>query len=489
MPDYGQPRGRAYGDIFTFDTPAIDKMGMMLYQDQKQREALRQKQAAELDAEFRRNVSGMRDADINDFKQKYEDYKTAKKDMMRSKKTTPEQELAVLRLKSEMLTFPERSKARRKHEEMIGQEMFKNPDKYDDNAPNYLAESLKTPLGQLNAHPKYGDLTNDGLYQYKGTDTDFQKILKDAEGQQRQVYQKEEALDGGLQFKITPFLYGNTPEQYKESVLGALAEKKAGRDAAAIISQVDPATMQAINEKYKSIPAEVWEQMGVKKPQELALRNADSKAEQFATYQAQLYALNNLPKQGTPVFRDNKEAIMNKQQEHDKKMQAIRAADARSLVRLRDSLEESDVAGNNLWIDTYVDALKDEAEKTGEVRQYKFKDGRKVYGHKVALDPVVSKTFGFDKNYGELIVTKDGDFVPVYYETDKDGNPAKKGSAYAVDDTRTYFIKKDQFKLSLGKTGAGVKQTNAEMNNQETPSGKKTKKTTTVTVKGDFDDL
>ena len=59
-----------YGDAFLVQTPYLDRVGAMMINDQKQREANQAKEAQALDQEFGKNISGMRDADIPELTQK-----------------------------------------------------------------------------------------------------------------------------------------------------------------------------------------------------------------------------------------------------------------------------------------------------------------------------------------------------------------------------------------------------------------------------------
>lgn len=147
-----------------------------------------------------------------------------------------------------------------------------------------------------------------------------------------------------------------------------------------------------------------------------------------------------------------------------KAMEAIRNANARGLIRLRDQLGDEDKAVNDLWIDEYVNTISTEAKKPENTIEYKYKDGRTVRGHKIAIDPVLKKAVGMDdKNQGQVIVTDDGDFILAYFNTDNNYKPIKTGNSYSIDEERTSRIKQDQLKLALGKTSAGVKQLNMEM--------------------------
>ena len=150
-----------------------------------------------------------------------------------------------------------------------------------------------------------------------------------------------------------------------------------------------------------------------------------------------------------------------------KAMEDIRNANRRGLLYLRNKLDKEDEEANDLWIDNYVESLVNDARTKGQKKTYKYKNGQSIQGSEIQLDPVMTKALGInEKNKGTLIITDEGEFIPVYYETDDSYNPKKSGDSYVVDSDRTRKISQDQIKLSLGKTSAGVKQTNMEMNSQ-----------------------
>jgi len=284
-----------FGDIFTPNTAATDRAAQILYAEQKQREAKQQAQNAALDEEFAKNLSGIRDADIPELTKYYTDWKLSNQQAMKQKGgVSPEQQLQILKKKADIYKVINGSKQRKQYEDEIGKGIVSNPDAYEDEAQMRLIEHRRTPLAQLSelGADKYD-------YRYKGTNTDFQKMLSTAAGQTKQVKAKEEPVDkDGLQTKVTPIMYGNTPLQFKESLLGALSLRKSGRDAAAIISQTPVEVIAQVNDKFKAIPLERWQAMGVDKPQELIIKGDETPAEKFAIHQAQLYALNNEPKEG-----------------------------------------------------------------------------------------------------------------------------------------------------------------------------------------------
>lgn len=92
--------GRPYGNDFLVDTPALDRLHQNLYLEQKNRELQRQREVAALDDEYSRNVSQIKDADVDDLTKAYSDYKQSTQQAMKQKGgTSPQQQLELLRKK------------------------------------------------------------------------------------------------------------------------------------------------------------------------------------------------------------------------------------------------------------------------------------------------------------------------------------------------------------------------------------------------------
>jgi len=411
----------------------------------------------QLDDEFARNVAGIRDADVGDLTKSYGDYKLAFKNLLkRPQGGTPEEQLDVLRKKAELYKIINGSKQQRDIEEEIRKGLRTNPDIYEDEAHNNLFNSIRTPLSKMDDNMRNHD------YSYKGEDYDMQKPNQIAAGTPRQVYQKEEPVGNeGLQFKITPYTYGNTPQQYKESLMGSLTVRKAGRTAAAIIAQTPQEVLDKIDQMYQAIPQERWQQMGIDKPQEMSIKDARTPQEAYAIHQSQLHALTELPKEGTPVFRDNKEAIEKRKEGFELKKLAIQHANAADLIEKRHDLTQGDAKLNDLWVDEYVDKKTEEAKPSAYREKGKDWEGTK----EIALDPVLENAMKINGKPADFMkLMPNGEYRYGFYERDSKGalQKDKSGNHYAIDDGSVRTISKEGVKLALGKQ-AGVKQMNKEM--------------------------
>ncbi len=410
MTNVNQRIGQPFGDIYTPNTSHTDRLSQQLYAEEKQREAKDLAMQAALDDEFSKNLTVIRDIDTDDLTKAYGDFKLANKAAMRQRDgISPKQQMELLKKKQAMYDIINKSKYQKGLEDGVLKGLGgKDRYDYEPNSHEILMKSRATPLSKL------GDLYGYD-YSYKGTDTDFQKIDNLAIGQPKQVYAKEDLVDeSGIQTKITPYMFGNTPSQYYEGMLGALSERKAGRDAAILIGKVPTEILQKTQEQYLQIPIDKWERMGVGKAQDLTITPNDSKAQVYAKHKAQLYALNNEPKEGVPTYRTNEAKKMAKEFANKKEMDGLNFKQAQQLILLRKRLEgvpkgvENEIEDANNLHKTLDDISLGE---DGRLNVSPLLNGIQIvdkFGDKIVIssgkyDPV-KKDFLIKTNKGEEIV-------------------------------------------------------------------------------------
>lgn len=481
-----------FGDIFTPNTAATDRAAQMLYIEQKHREARQQAQNAALDEEFSKNLSGIRDADIPELTKAYGDWKLANQQAMKQKNgVPPEQQLQILKKKADLYSVINSSKQRKQYEDETGKGIVSNPDVFEDDAQVQLINHRRTPLSLLTAtgQDKYD-------YRYKGTNTDFQKMLSAAAGQVKQSRAKESPVDkDGLQTKVTPVMYGNTPLQFKESLLSSLSLRKSGRDAAAIIAQTPVEVIAQVNEKFKAIPLERWQDMGVDKPQELIIKGDEIPAERFAIHQAQLYALNNEPKEGTPIYRTNEAVKMAKEATLKKEADARDFAQAKELAGIKFGYAKAlknysagkDKVQDENVLNEFINNMQ--ASGTGEIAEVTV-NGQKYKGKVVDVPKEIKDKYTVEYKDKETSNEKPDRWyltddkkkiIPVFFKKDKNGVPIQANGKYAIkQNDNSTPIDIQNFKVDLGKLLVTQKNRGAEAIDQfedEAP----------VTQKGKYD--
>lgn len=463
-------QGKApYGDIVYVQTPTIDALSKQLYAEQKQRQMIQYQENKALDEGMRKEFANVRSIDTPEVVGLYNDYKTGKK------REYFDKNLRKNPLEFNKVQQDNNSKLQRLYEVINGsrdvkemaktmtQDRFKNPDAYADDFGQRTATLMNTPYSQLQNHPQYKDLTNWDQYRYQGSNTDFGKILKDASGTPKDILGKSVPIDKGFQTQTSVFQFGNSPAQVNDQLINSMAMHRTGRDAAYQWDQISPAQVQATVDKYKAIPQEKWEKMGLQAPQDLGAFN-DNKAANYAKYLSMNYAINAEPKEGKPIIKENKSAVMAAQEAKDRRIEAIRHADAKDLVRYKKEIDPNDTETNNVWYQSYLDNRIGEANKSGTRHQLFTDKGRSIlYYKEIKPDPFLMKALTRGKSEPDRVgVTDDGQIIPIFfkYKSEKDGGGvATLPSGHPIiDDDYSKPMDYDQVLVNLGYRGSTKKQ-------------------------------
>lgn len=460
-----------YGDIFLAQTPTLDRLSQQLYVEQKQRQAMQLRENQAIDAGIQKELGKVRSVDTPEIIQSYNNYKQLKKQLLFDKNLQKDPvafnqlQQAANQAYQDIFSKANQSAEVKEMAKTMTTDRFKNPDAYADDYGQRVSTLMSTPLSGLQQHQQYGDLTNWDQYRYQGTNTDFAKLLTNSMGQPKQVFTASKVLDGGLQTQLTPFTFTNTPAQVYENLVGGFSMHKAGRDASLQWDKLPPQQIEATVQKYKEIGKDKWERMGLPAPQELGDFN-DNKAENYAKYLAMNYAINNEPKEGTPVFRENKAAVMAAQEAKDRRMTALRHANAKELIQYRKDIDPNDTELNNVWVEQYFDKRISDAKSDSSNKRMVYTPNTKKFGYEISGDPILMKAFSRNGNEPDrLYVTEDNKIWPIFYkygpEKDKDGNSIAKTSVVkkndkgdpVVDEDYSKPVALDQAYFTLGYKG------------------------------------
>ena len=483
--------GAPYGDIYFVDTPNIDRISNMLYAEQRQREAMRRQKAEAMDNEFAKNVANIRDADVDDVTQKYGEWKLMNQQLMKKKGgITPQDQLELLRKKAEVAKTINGSKVEREREESFAKRLIEKPDDFDDNAHDLIIQKRRMPISsgfkQITKNEDGTetelDLADYNNYRYKGTDFNFQDAETKAMGTAKPILGKETLTEDGFTYTTPVYEFGNTPSQFKESLVGAFGTRKGGESAARLFRQIPPESLQQVDELYKAIPKEKLERMGLDKLDDLNAKNPDNQAEQYAAHMAKLYAINAQPKEGKPVTRRNEAAYLKAQEDKERRMANLRHGLAVALKKTAGAKAEGS-EDDSLFIEDYWDGAVEDAinNPDNEVQGVGSLRGGE---YRMKVDPTVSKALsrqGLEPE--EILVTKDGTVTPKYYaiETQPDKSTKKVFVAELSQPlTRTQAL------LALGVKATTGNQRykeakSAVKNNSETIKGSQVPKGANVT--------
>lgn len=323
-----------YGDIFLAATPALDKLSSQLYAEQKQRELDRKNQVLAMDNEFSKNVANIRDADVGDISKAYGDWKLSTQSLMKQKHgVNPQQQLEVLRKKADLYKMINESKSEKENEENIAKRYTIKPDDFIDNGGDLITKGRQLSIAQKKAYKMPDgtivDLTNPQnlLYQDK---TNWQPILQKAAGTPTQRgNQLEEATTDKLQTKVTTYKGMNSPLDYYTSVISTF-NKPRSDEYFANKYQFTPEEAQVITDEFnrvKETPAFKAAYGDATFPESSNLTPGLRTAKLLAMQ----HAIHNQPTSSF-TMKDNKEAIMTRQENFRKEQQARSAAN--SLARL-----------------------------------------------------------------------------------------------------------------------------------------------------------
>jgi hypothetical protein len=277
-------------------------------------------------------------------------------------------------------------------------------------------------------------------------------------------------MDGGLQTQLTPYMFGNTPGQVKDYLIGAMAMRKTGRDAAFQWDHLPEQEIADTIKAYQAIPKEKWERMGLPGSQDLLPKNPDNKAENFAAYQAMKYAIANEPKEGTPIFRDNKKSVLDYQANKALKLQGVKHGDRMAEIAFKKDLDGKSDDEQMDKMDELYDNLKTDALKNRAV--YDPAKGQPYEQYMIKATGGMKKLFAVPDDKGHLIhpdeirFSKDfGTVTPIFYEhyVDDKGNrtpeivKGKDGRSEVVKDL-SHPILEPEFKERWKKEimGAGA---------------------------------
>ncbi len=475
----GTTTGQPYGDIFLVNTPALDRWGQQLYLEQKQREQRAQQEGALLDANVQKEMGKVRSVDAPEVIKSWQDYKQLKKNLYFNKELQKDPlaynqaQQAAAKKYQDIFAISKKSSELNDLQKSLTAGYMKDPNSHADDAGVKLNTLMNTPISGLSQpHPQLGDLTNMENYLDRSINTDFGKMVRDATGTPKQTYSKEEPIQGGLQTKITPYEYGSSPLQVKESLLGTMGMRQAGKDASKAWDKLPESEIEGTINAYQALPKEYWERIGLKEPQNLFPKNPDSKAENFAAYQAMKYAVANAPREGKPQIVQNLKAVKDLEWARKQQMEDIQLANAKELAQFKKDIDPNDTDMNNVWYEAHLKNLIQGA-KTGE-RRHMFKGTNSLgYYNVIKPDAFTAKAFARDIGEPDRIGVNDkGEIIPIFYKYDKNKQIEKTSTgAPVINDLYSQPMSYNQALINLGYRGATKKQLGKDL--QGINSGKK----------------
>lgn len=465
----------------------------MLYQEQKYQEAKRQKEGEDLDNEMKSNVAKIRDADVPDYVNAYQNYASVTKALMNDSKLKrdpqayAQAQIARGKLYASAQGLANQSKSLRDNFEQLDKDRFVNGDRYSDDYFAKRSAANKLPISKLQGvdlgqrdekgNSVLVDLTNPDNYLYKDQ-YDPTKLLNTARGEKLTNEVDEGAIDKtGLQNKITTYqFYGNKPNEFKNVILqGMMGDRHAQRFFTSQLKNTSPEEIAKVNEQYNAIPESVWKQMGINK-EELKVEHPDNQADVAATYLAQKHAIENIPRAIKTDLKTNEAVKMRLNQAFD--LTKLNIEHQNRLTEKKAKEGGGQVQGNDIIDSLFEDAKNNPAD-------YFPKEGGKKTLYQANVSPQFKQMLAFKDDKGKLVYpdvvrfSEDGKYIyPLVFE----GN-AVNGKRQ-VKEVNSQPVLTDEIRARMGKTLFGVKGAAAIMNGQKGKSGK-----STPAKEANYDDL
>lgn len=333
---------RPYGDIYVTPTTAADALSAKLYAEHQKEQQQQALELKGLDDMFVRNVSQLRDEDVPDFTQSYENYKRKKINLLKGGLAGKDRIAAEMDAQRELANawkILNDSKQTKKALEDYTKKLALKPDDHYEEAPTLIAMTngvptkafgtLMRPDPNREVDPATGQIKmvpfnplDYNSYVDRGNVENWQPFIQKAVGQltERNTLSKDYADEKGLVLgkEITPIKATESPVNYYNSLASAMAGTGRGRhfnntfknsygeeEANNLISAYNKNVAE--NELWK----QAWGEQGLKIPQEALL----SPSTRTLALNTMAYALTHQPQLGKPSQVPNVANVMAKKRE------------------------------------------------------------------------------------------------------------------------------------------------------------------------------
>lgn len=468
-----------FGDIVFYQSPYTDNALNRLYQEQKIRQAEQRQQNKEIDKMLSSDLGKMRSVDQPDYINTYQQYKDAKKRLLFDKKLQKdayaynELQNRANNLLGDLKRLSSGSSELKDQLKTQAQARIKTPDLYKDEAGDYLSIAANTPLkkgGRIVVGDEEVDVFNPDSYLYTGPNTDFSSILKTAAGTPKSTITETTPIGAdGIQSMQTVYEFGNSPAQYKSSLMGALVKRGSARDASYLLNKMTQSEKDEIEKKYNEIPLDKLKRMGIPQRQDLRPSNPDNDADVWSSLEAMKYAINNEPRINKQSPLTNQSALEDKRQRNKKEMAAINQGNRLALEKVKQRLKNSSAEDKNSWLDGFMIDLEERAKRNKT--QYKTRNGEVLETYKMDISPKMLSSLGFTKENmpDDLRFLPNGDIMYVSYQRYPSGHKRAgelkedKNGMRPVDTEFSGRMSKQEFKARIGKDLLGIKSLNESL--------------------------
>lgn len=474
MAEIGQVPGGGlpWGGIVKVETPFTDKVTATLLAQQADRKKYQQETTMKADELMNKELANVRSIDMNQVIDSYGKWKNVSMQMLNPRVQNDPKEFNRLQVEKNaalgqtMALINQSAQLNNQAKELVTERKTK-PNLYNDDFGDRIAALQSTPLDQIHAHPKYGDLSNPDTYRYQGSQTNFADLEGKAAGKFAPIAgaEKREKV-GDLQTRITPTEFGSSPLQFYENYRGQLAQHIPGRDAASAWESIPEQQKAAVDQQFAAISPDKWLAMtGEAKPQVIAAADPNNPAEQFAAYRAKVYAINAVPRAGTAKLETDQAARMRLQSglslDRQTAIEALKEGDREKLAGMKKGWRDADQKTKDDVMNGVVESMLEEAKQ--HPRKYKLAGGQAVTQYEIPASTILQKEFSIPDDKGHPILvdafrlSEDGKSVtPIFYE------PGQTGVSRAVDVEHSKPMTIAEFKARAAKAMFGVKEASNE---------------------------
>lgn len=261
MPNNNAP----FGDIYAVQNSAIDRAANVLYQRKQQEDARGYQDYVNTQALLQKEIGNVRSADVEDYINKYQQYKNLRQQMIFDNKIKNNPKLYAQKNReateafNDALMFASASKQLKEQDAKLSQDIYTRPNNYLDEAHGVLQKNLSLPLSKRQ--------DNYETYSYNGANKDIQPLLQKAVGTPTAIFVDEADSKGGLQSQQRKFMVANSPQQMYEIIYGSLTDRSYAKALSQLASQTTPEDLAAIDNQYdqvmKSLPKSLSNKIGV----------------------------------------------------------------------------------------------------------------------------------------------------------------------------------------------------------------------------------
>lgn len=348
-----------WGDAFIVETPNIDRLSDRLFQQQQQRQVERRRMETDMQDEFAKNISKIRDKDVNDFTKLYEDWKNARMGMMKmrpgSSREYIQSEQEVAKKLAALYSLGNKSMLEKEDEEAMAKKLLdpKLANYYRKDAVALLKARRGLSMSQFGGYKMPGvngapetafDLSDLNKMRYDGTLVDFEPIFKKSQGQLVPMEMESSVTPGGLQTIVKEYKGFGGAQGYYDRLVGQLGGSQKEDDFIRKYGNIDPAYEQSINNKFEEL---IKDPSIKKRVGELGGSSNPSDVEKLAMFKTKEWVVNNPPRVTRERAITNLEAKADRDEAFRKELEGIRHRNSLSRLYVYAGIKARDEANQN----------------------------------------------------------------------------------------------------------------------------------------------